>query len=73
MSTENSILIRLSEVIELVGLSKSSIYRRLNPKDKKFYDSTFPRPIKIGNTSNRWVKQEVEEWINNLILQRKPS
>jgi prophage regulatory protein len=62
MEKQPIILMNLKDVIKKIALSRSTIYRKLNPKDKS-YDSTFPRPRKIGKTANRWVLSEVEAWL----------
>ena len=63
MSTiQNTIqMLRLTELIKLIGLSRSSIYDRLNRRSKR-YDPNFPRPLKLNNAS-RWLLSEVEAWI----------
>ena len=56
-------MLRLHELIKLIGLSRSSIYDRLNPRSKR-YDPDFPKPVKL-NRASRWLVSEVEEWIRN--------
>ncbi|OTG87370.1 helix-turn-helix transcriptional regulator [Acinetobacter sp. ANC 3813] len=56
-------MLRLRELIKLIGLSRSSIYDRLNPRSKR-YDPNFPKPVKL-NRASRWLVSEVEEWIRN--------
>ncbi len=57
MSTENTgRLLRLSEVVVLTGLSRSSIYRKMR-------DGSFPEPLKIGMRAVRWRKSEIEAWL----------
>jgi predicted DNA-binding transcriptional regulator AlpA len=49
-------IIRLKRVIELTGLSRSTIYDRINPKSKR-YDISFPKSIKLGHhisVQERW-------------------
>jgi len=48
MSTlQNTVqMLRLHELIKLIGLSRSSIYDRLNRRSKR-YDPNFPRPLKL--------------------------
>lgn len=67
MSTiQNTVqMLRLPEVIKLIGLSRSSIYDRLNRRSKR-YDPDFPRPVKLNNAS-RWLLSEVEAWIKSKI------
>ena len=53
----------LKELIQLTGISRSSIYDRLNPRSKR-YDPEFPKPIKFGHLT-RWRASEVENWIES--------
>ena len=48
--------IRLPQVKELTGLSKSSIYRLIEEGD-------FPKQHSLGVRSVGWVKSQVEDWI----------
>lgn len=61
-------MLRLHELIKLIGLSRSSIYDQLNPRSKR-YDPDFPKPIKL-NRASRWLLSEVEEWIRNKMSSR---
>lgn len=61
-------MLRLHELIKLIGLSRSSIYDRLNPRSKR-YDPDFPKPIKL-NRASRWLLSEAEEWIRNKMSSR---
>lgn len=58
-------LIRLTEVMLLVGLKKSAIYDRIK-------DNKFPAPIKIGGAS-RWPDQEINAWIALQIARSRQS
>ena len=53
------LLLRRQEVEQLVGLSRSAIYAKMQ-------NGTFPRPKSIGRDSIRWLKSEVMEWIQQL-------
>ncbi|NJB92142.1 helix-turn-helix transcriptional regulator [Xanthomonas arboricola] len=55
-------LLRLRDVLERVGMSKSTLYSRIR-------DKTFPQPLHLG-TSSVWVESEVTDWINQQIAQR---
>jgi prophage regulatory protein len=57
-------VIRLKELTRLIGLSRSTIYDRMNPKSKRF-DPSFPRPIKLGLASVGWNLSEVMAWITS--------
>lgn len=64
--------IRIKAVLEKVGLSRASIYARLDPRSRS-YDSTFPRPIKLGESSRSgvaWLEDEVDSWITSLASRR---
>ena len=50
-----SSLIRLSEVCNVVGLSRSTIYLRLSKRQ-------FPQPVRIGPRSVRWRMEDIEDW-----------
>lgn len=59
-------VIRMHQLVDKVGISRSSIYEKLNPKSTR-YDSLFPKPIKLGAAAVGWVEAEVDEWIRNKI------
>lgn len=61
-------IIRIKHVIERIGLSRSSIYDRLNP-DSPRYDASFPRPINIGISAVGWLEVDVDEWIKSRVAQ----
>lgn len=50
-------LIRRSEVLRLVGLSKSTLYERIAAED-------FPRPVRVSPRCVAWVEADVREWID---------
>jgi prophage regulatory protein len=58
-------IIRLKELIELIGLSRSTIYDRSNPKSKR-YDPLFPKPLKLGSSAIGWLLDDVLAWIGSL-------
>lgn len=53
---------------ELTGLSRSTIYDRINSKSKH-YDPEFPKPVKFGHLT-RWRLSEVQAWIESKIEAR---
>ncbi|MCS0540275.1 AlpA family phage regulatory protein [Aeromonas veronii] len=55
-------IVRLKELTQLIGLSRSTVYDRINIKSKRF-DPSFPRPIKLGVASVGWSLNEVMAWI----------
>ena len=56
-------LLPLSEVTRLTGLKRTAIHERMARND-------FPRPVKLGKTTTRWVLSEVETWIDRQIQAR---
>ena len=52
-------LLSLRQVIAMVGLTKSTIYRLMDAGD-------FPRPLKLGSRCVRWLVDDVNAWISNL-------
>ena len=48
---------RLPKVMELTGLSRSSIYLALSK-------GTFPKPIKLGQRSSGWTESLLVQWRN---------
>lgn len=61
-STTGTATLRLKQVVERTGLSKSNIYDRLNPKSPR-YDPTFPRQFKLGMSAVGWLKSDIEAWL----------
>lgn len=62
-------LIRLREVRELTGLSRSTIYELMNSKSK-YHDATFPRQVHLTASTSMWVLVEIEAWIASRMAQR---
>lgn len=56
-------LMRMNEVIRITGLSRSSIYDRMNA-------GRFPKSVSLGCRSVAWVESEVMDWVENQIAQR---
>ena len=55
-------LLRLPDVIDRVGLQKSSIYKLIRQGE-------FPRPITIANRTSVWPERVVDEWIAQRIAE----
>ncbi|WP_191486366.1 helix-turn-helix transcriptional regulator [Pseudomonas sp. FEN] len=66
--TENSSthprVLRLKQVLDRVGLSRSTIYDRMNPASPR-YDSSFPKPMKIGSSAVGWLESSISKWIES--------
>ena len=48
-------LIRLSDLSESLGVSRSTIYRWMS-------EGEFPAPVRIGDRAVRWRSEDIEEW-----------
>ena len=49
-------LLRLPEVLNATGLSKSTIYARIS-------EGTFPKQIPLGPRIVVWVESDIQNWI----------
>ncbi|BBN72078.1 AlpA family transcriptional regulator [Salmonella enterica] len=60
---KNHRLLRITDVINLTGLPKSTIYLKIK-------NNEFPNQVSIGSRSVAWVENEVNEWIEKNIANR---
>jgi len=63
-------LIRMKDVVELVGLARPTIYKLMSQPE-----SGFPQPVKLTNSTARgapvaWVLSEVQAWTRARIAAR---
>ena len=56
--------LRLPEVLERTGLSRSTIYVRLAA-------GRFPRPVALGGRAVGWIEAEVDEWVRERIAESR--
>lgn len=64
-------LIRIQEVIAMVGLARPTIYKLLRQPE-----SGFPQPVKLSDSTARgapvaWVLSEIQAWVRARIAARK--
>ena len=55
-------LVRLPEVLEITGLSRTTIWRRAR-------EGSFPSPVRLGGERTRavgWREQDIYDWIDSL-------
>jgi prophage regulatory protein len=62
-------IINLKEVIQFTSISRAKIYEMINV-DSKYYDPTFPKPIRLSESRIGWVALEVHQWIEAKIQSR---
>lgn len=48
--------LRLNAVLEITGLTRSTLYRKID-------DGTFPRQIRISTRCTAWRESAVQEWL----------
>ena len=60
-------IVRRRQLEALLGLSRSTIYDRINPCSPR-YEAAFPKPIHLGGGSAvGWLEHEVEAWLQSQI------
>lgn len=59
-------MLRLPEVLARTGLSRSTIYVRLD-------QGRFPRPVSLGGRAVGWVEAELDEWLRERIAESRGS
>jgi prophage regulatory protein len=58
--------LRIKQVSEKVGLSKATLYERLNKKSK-WYGPAFPVGIRLGSGSSSpvvWLESDIDAWMD---------
>ncbi len=70
---ENTSILRRRDLESRIGLSRSTIYDKINPHSPR-YDVTFPKPIRLGNgAAVGWLLHEVEHWLGEQIENSRKS
>ena len=64
MTSHSNRLLRVGEVADLLGVSRSYVYKLAQTTED------FPKPIVLGSDDNRrsasrWVLTEIEDWVNS--------
>ncbi len=59
-----SAILRLPIVKKRTGLSRSTIYVRIN-------EGVFPKPINLGERAVGWLESEIESWIEQQVAQSR--
>ncbi|MBW4332254.1 AlpA family phage regulatory protein [Stakelama sp. CBK3Z-3] len=58
MSDQPDRILRLNTVLDCTGLSRSTLYRKMN-------SGTFPRSIQISTRCTGWRQSAIEAWLRN--------
>ena len=64
--TDPDRIIRLHTVLDRTGLSRSTLYRKMN-------EGTFPRQVKLGEHSAGWHESAISRWVKSPLLYREPD
>lgn len=59
-------MLRLKEVTKRTGLSRSTIYNKLDSRSPR-YDASFPKQVKLGSGTVRWIEAEISLWLEDCI------
>jgi len=59
-------ILRLPQVINRTGLSRSSIYLRMANND-------FPLSISLGGRSVGWLEKDIDDWLDEKIQSSRES
>jgi len=59
-------LLRIREVLQLCGMSRTTLYREI-----KLHN--FPAPVKLSARSVGWLQEDVARWLDARIAQRGPA
>jgi len=62
----DDVVLRLPEVLRLIGLSRSSLYSMVAA-------GSFPAPIRLGRRARGWLRSSVWKWLDERIGQRDPA
>lgn len=57
-------VLRLPSLSKKLGLSRSTIYDKLNPRSPR-HDPSFPQPIHLGNRAVGWLEHEIDGWVTS--------
>ena len=52
-------LLRMNEVLRIVGLGKTNLYSKLKRHE-------FPQPLSLGARAIAWRAEDIDEWIDRL-------
>lgn len=63
MALQCRTILKRKQVEAVTGLSRSTIYAKLDPKSKQ-HDPDFPKALSLGAQSVGWYSDEIENWVN---------
>jgi Predicted transcriptional regulator len=57
---ETLAILRLKDVMQRIGLSRSTIYQRMS-------EGTFPESISLGDRAIGWLESDIDAWLRQQI------
>jgi len=63
-------LMKVEPVCAQLCISRSTLYEKYDPRSPR-YDSTFPRPIKLGAAAIAWTSDSINLWVQSRIAASK--
>jgi prophage regulatory protein len=69
-SFEMNQIITVKDVMRFTSISRSKIYELIK-KELKYYDPTFPQPIRLTETRIGWSAWEIHQWIESKLRSRE--
>lgn len=62
-------IINIKDVIQFTSISRAKIYEMINEKSK-YFDPTFPQPIRLSESRIGWSAWEINQWIEDKLDSR---
>ncbi|MGE1069263.1 helix-turn-helix transcriptional regulator [Pantoea agglomerans] len=72
MTVSSVKILRLTQLMRKIGVSRSTIYDWLNPNSPR-YDANFPKQLRMGRQSVGWLESEIDEWLLNYCIRVNKS
>jgi len=69
LGDKNIQILKLPDLVKISGLSRSTLYEKLNKKSSR-YDETFPKQLKLSRNAVGWLEHEVLEWLESKANER---
>lgn len=63
-------IININDVIEFTSISRAKIYEMIKV-DSKYYDPTFPKPVRLSESRIGWSAWEINQWIEDKLESRE--
>lgn len=62
-------IIHIKEVIQFTSMVRAKIYEMINI-DSKYYDPSFPKPVRLSQSRIGWIALEIHQWIESKLQNR---